>query len=322
MNDNRLQLKIYGKIIAGKKWVIIGGIIFCMALAAVISFLLPPVYEASMMIEVGKLYPVPEEGIKKETEMIEEPMAMAVVLGSDQFLDTTRKELNLNLTLEQMRQHLLVEQIVELTRFQRSESTLIRVTWEDSSPQTCVEVLNSLANQLIEQHGRIYRIAVKNFSARIVSLEGLITSSKKVIATQEKYKEIMGRRMAEVETAITEYDKIIKELNFDKANINELLFFKAALNSLKEQLIEAETEINTAELNIGEQEEKIQKARDWIANIEGYIGLSRNTEIRSQPVLPDDPIKPDKTLNIIMAGALALLITVLFVFFSYYTRED
>jgi uncharacterized protein involved in exopolysaccharide biosynthesis len=128
--------------------------------------------------------------------------------------------------------------------------------------------------------------------------------------------------MGEVETGIVDYEKIIKGLNFDKANMNELLFFKASLNSLKEQLIDVETEINEADLNIGEQEEKIQEARDWIANINGYIGLSRNTEIRSQPVLPDEPIKPDKGLNIIMAGLLGILITMFFVFFSHYTKSE
>ena len=322
MKNTNEGLNLYWGIIKRGKWVIIIGTIFCMVVVGLISFLLTPIYESSLIIEVGQLYPVPEEGIKKEPELIEEPMAMAAILGSDEFLNNTRKKLGLDLTLEKMRQRLSVEQIVELTRFQRSESTLIRVTWEDPSPLLSVEVLGSLANQLIEQHARIYRIAINNFSERIVSLEGKITSAEKVIVTQNKYREVMGRRMAEAETGIVDYEKIIKGLNFDKASRNELLFFKAALNSLKEQLIEVETEINTAELNIGEQEEKIQEARDWIANMDGYIGLSRNTEIRSRPVLPDEPIKPDKALNIIMAGALALLITVLYVFFSYYTKAE
>jgi uncharacterized protein involved in exopolysaccharide biosynthesis len=322
MNNSSGGLNLYWGIIKRGKWVIIVGTICCMAVVGLISFLLPSIYESSIIIEVGQLYPVPEEGIKKEPALLEEPMAMAAILGSDEFLDNTRKKLNLDITLEKMRQRLLVEQIVELTRFQRSESTLIRMTWEDHSPRVCVEVLDSLANQLIEQHERIYRIAIKTFSERIVSLNGKISSAEKVIATQKKYREVMGRRMAGVETGIVDYEKTIKGLNFDKANMNELLFFKSALNSLKEQLIDVETEINEAELNIGEQEEKIQEARDWIADIEGYSGLSRNTEIRSRPVLPDEPIKPDKVLNVIMAGILGLLITVVFVFFSYYTRAE
>jgi uncharacterized protein involved in exopolysaccharide biosynthesis len=93
-------------------------------------------------------------------------------------------------------------------------------------------------------------------------------------------------------------------------------------NTSKEQLIDIEKEINEAEVNIGEQEEIVREARVWIANIEGYLGLSRNSEIRSRPVLPDEPVRPDKAMNIAVAGALGLLLTVLFVFFAHYARED
>lgn len=315
-------LGLYWDIIKKGKRFIIAGTLFLMAITALISFLLPSVYEASMIIEAGRLYPVPEAGIRKETELIEEPMAMAELLGSSEFLDNTRKKLGLDLTLRQMKKRLTVEQVVALTRFQRSESTLILMIWECSSPRLCVEVLNSLADQLIEQHRRLYIVAMKIFSDRIKSQEKQILASKKIITTQRKYQEVMGKRMVAVESAITDYEKEIKELNFSQANINELLFFKASLNSLQEQLIEIETEINEAEINIGEQEEIVRESRDWIANIEGYMGLSRNTEIRSRPVLPDESIKPDKVLNITMAAALGLLITVLFVFFSHYTKAE
>ena len=221
-----------------------------------------------------------------------------------------------------MEKRLSVEQIVALTRFQRSESTLILLVWESTSPRVCVEVLNSLASQLIEHHHRLYTVAMKTFADRIKSQEKQISASEKIIGTQRKYQEVMGKRMVMVETSITDYEKEIKALDFSKVDMNELLFFKASLNSLKEQLIEIETEINAAELNIGEQEEIVRESRDWIANIEGYMGLSRNTEVRSRPVLPDESIKPDKVLNIIVAAALGLLITVLFVFFSYYTKAE
>ena len=315
-------LSLYWDIIKKGRWFIIGGTLFLMAVTALISFILPPVYESSMIIEAGKLYPVPETGIRKETELIEEPMAMAELLKSGEFLDNTRKKLNLDLTMEQMEKRITVEQIVALTRFQRSESTLIEVIWEGSSPGLCVEVLNSLANQLIEQHRQLYNVAMKIFSDRIKSQEKQIIASEKVIASQKQYQEVMKKRLVMIETSITDYEQEINKLDFSKADMNELLFFKASINSLKEQLIEIETEINEAEINIGEQEEIVRESRDWIANIEGYMGLSRNTEIRSRPVLPDEPIKPDKALNIVMAAVLGLLLTVIFVFFSYYTRAE
>ena len=315
-------LSLYWNIIKQGKWFIIGGTLFLMAVTALISFLLPPVYEASLIIEAGKLYPIPEAGIRKEPELIEEPMAMAELLQSDAFLNNTRKKLGLDLTLRQMKKRLTVEQIVALTRFQRSESTLILLSWEGTSPRLCVEVLNSLADQLIEQHRRRYVVAEKTFSDRIKSQKEQVAASQKIIASQKKYQEIMKQRRRMVEAAIADYEKEIKGLNFPQADMNELLFFKASLNTSKEQLIDIEKEINEAEVNIGEQEEIVREARVWIANIEGYLGLSRNSEIRSRPVLPDEPVRPDKAMNIAVAGALGLLLTVLFVFFAHYARED
>jgi len=322
MEQKSVGLSLYWRIIKEGRWIIIGGTIFLIAITALISFLLPPVYESSMIVEAGKLYPVPETGIRKETELIEEPMAMAELLKSGEFLDNTRKKLNLDLTLEQMEKRITVEQIVALTRFQRSESTLIQVIWEGSSPQLCVEVLNSLADQLIEQHRQLYNVAMKIFADRINSQERQIIASEKIIDNQKKYQEVMKKRLVMIEASITDFEEEIGKLDFSKADMNELLFFKASINSLKEQLIEIETEINEAEINIGEQEEIIRESRDWIANIEGYMGLSRNTEIRSRPVLPDEPIKPDKVLNMIMAAVLGLLLTVIFVFFGHYARTE
>ena len=315
-------LNLYWRIIKKGKWFIIGGTIFIIAATAVISLILPPVYEASLIIEAGKLYPIPEEGIRKEVELIEEPMAMAELLKSAEFFDTTRRRLGLDLTLEEMEKRLTVEQIVALTRFQREESTLVLAAWEDTSPELCVKVLDSLAAQLIEQHRRIYTVAMKAFSDRIISQKQQISASQKIIANQKKYQAAMSKRLKTLEEAIDDYNKEIGKLDFSQADMNELLFFKASLNSLKELLVEAETEINDAEIIIGEQEEIIRESRDSIANIEGYMDLSKNTEIRSRPVIPDEPIRPEIVLNIVLAAALGLLLTVVFVFLAHYAGDE
>ncbi len=320
MNSSANGLSLYRRILTRGKWVIIGGTVFCAAIAGVVSWLLPPVYEASIILEVGRIYPIPEAGIKKEAILIEEPMAMAEILRGTEFLERTREELGLTLPLEKMINHLAVEQIVALTRFQRSESTLVKATWEDNSPETCVAVLNSLAELLIDQHDRIYRVAVRNLADRIVVLKSRIAAAGEVIAGQEAYQETLTGRIAAVEAAADDYEKTVEKLEYAETNPNELLFFKSTLNSLQEQLIKLETELNASRLVIGEEEEKIQDARDMIANLDGYRELSRNTEIRSRPVLPEKPIKPDKSLNLTLGAILGLLITIAYVFLAHYAR--
>ena len=219
MDSQAPGLQHYWKIIKNGKWFIIGGTVFLTVATALISFLLPPVYEASMILETGKLYPIPEEGIRKEVELIEEPMAMAELLRSSQFLDTTRKKLGLDLTLEEMEKRLEVEQIVALTRFQRAESTLILVSWEDTTPALCVKVLNSLAEQLIEEHRRIFKVAMKAFAGRLESRKKQIAAGEKIIANQARYQKVMKERLKMVEASIADYEKTVREINFDKADM-------------------------------------------------------------------------------------------------------
>jgi len=321
MSNSASGLKLYWQIISRAKWLIIGGTIFLMAATGLVSLLLSPVYEATAIIEVGVLYPFPEQGVKKDPELIEEPMAVVAVLGSDEYLDEAREELGLEFTLEKLRKRLAVEQIVELTRFQRSESTLIRITWEDNQPEVCVDALKALGDKLIEHHHRLYLVAMEAFADRLGGLEQQITASQQVITTQKSYQETMKSRRSQVERDVADFQDAIREIDFDKADMNELLFFKATLNSLKEQLIAIEMEINAAEINIGEQEEIIREARKEIANLQGYIGLSRNTELRTRPILPEKPVRPEKTLNIVVAAFLGLLITVSYVFLSHYVRQ-
>ena len=85
-----------------------------------------------------------------------------------------------------------------------------------------MEVLDSLAEQLVEQHERFYLIAVKNFSERIVSSEEKITSAEKIVKAQKEFRKVMGKRIKEVEAGIIDYEKLIRDLNFEKANITEL----------------------------------------------------------------------------------------------------
>jgi capsular polysaccharide biosynthesis protein len=163
---------------------------------------------------------------------------------------------------------------------------------------------------------------MKAFADRIAGLTQQVTASQQIITTQKHYQGTMKQRLTEVESDIADFEETIREIDFEKANMNELLFFKATLNSLKEQLLATEMESNAAEKIIGEQEEIIREARKEIANIEGYVGLSRNTELRTRPILPDEPVRPEKTLNIIVATLLGLLITTSYVFLAHYVRQE
>lgn len=322
MNDEKSEFKKYWAIIGNYKWLILGGSFFCMAATLIISLLIPPVYESSLILEMGELYPPPEENIKHEVEIIEEPMSAVEILKSRDFLEAARRELGLKLPLRKIEDRLEVVQVVELTRFQRTESPLVKLTYEGNSPRLIVNFLDVLARRLIAQHTPEYENTIRMLKEKINNMEEMIEAEKKLIASQEEYKKEIRKAVRLVQEGITEYDKKLNEIDFSETERVEALFLKSSLNSMKEQIIELQKEFNEANLAIGEAEEKIQEARDRIANFQGFINLTKNTTIRTAAVEPEDPVRPNKLLNTLVAGGLALLLLTVFSLFRYYLRTE
>lgn len=320
MEEGQSQFKIYWSIISKRRKLIVGGTLLCMVLTLIISFLISPVYESSLILEIGELYPPPEEKIKLEVEEIEEPMAVSEILKSPQYLEQTRQELKMKLSLEKMEDRLAVEQVVALTRFQRAESPLIKLTYEDTSPPMIVRILNSLARQLIGEHTREYNSSIKMLKDRIGNLRDKIKAARKLVAREEDYQKQIREQTDLVRKGIVDYEDRLKKLDFKETERTEALFFKSTLNSMKVQIIDMQKEYNEANLAIGEAEEKIQENKDQITNLSNLIELTKNTRIRSAAVPAEDPIRPDKLLNTLAAGGLALILITLFVFFQDYIK--
>jgi len=293
-----------------------------MIISAVVSLLLPPVYESSLVLEIGEIFIPPAENIKVEAQTIEEPMSAALVLGSLDFLSQTRDKLGMQIPLDNMAERLVVEQIVETTRFQRMESPLIKLTYEGSDPAFNVKILQYLADLLINEHAGEYSSSIKMLRSRIKNLESKISDSERLIERLENYRKGLGETIGLVEEGIRDYSEQLSELDFAATQQTEALFLKSTLNSMKEQIIEMRKSGNEAVISIGEEQEKIQVCRDGISNLNNLIELSRNTVIRANAVVSEEPIRPKVFLNTLIAGILALLLGFFFVLFQEYSRPN
>jgi len=320
MNKDRADVSIYWKVLCKRKGLILGGTCFCMGVTLLLSFLLPPVYESYLTLKVGELYPPPEENIKLEAMVIEEPMSVVEIVQSEDFMDRARKDLGLKVPLRKMEDRLTVGQVVELTRFQRTESRLVKVSYEDIVPQTTVDILNSLAGQLIADHTVEYDSSIKMLKDRIANNKEKIRSAQKLVAREEAYQKGIEEELKKVNVNIREYEEQLKGLDFARTERTEALFLKSALNSIKEQVIELQKEYNEANLAVGEADEKIQLYKDQIANLSNLIDLTKNTTIRTEAVIPEEPIRPQKLLNTIVAGGLALILLTVFALLREYIK--
>jgi len=298
---------------------LVGVTVGAMVISGVVSLFLPPVYRSSLVIEIGEIFIPQEENIKVEAEPLEEPMSVVEVLSSPAFLAHTREELGIKASVESLGDQLEVEQVIETTRFQRTESPLVRMTFEGGDPAFNVRILESLASQLVAEHERQYASSLRMLEGRIKNLQEKIEASRRLIERLEKYQEGLEKTIALVEEGVRDYTAQLDKVDLAATNRTEALFLKSTLNSMKEQIIESRREYNEASISIGEEEEKIQESRDRISNLENLIALTKNTKIRAAAVLAEEPVRPLVLVNVLVAGALALLLSFFFVIFREYS---
>ncbi|HOO77867.1 MAG TPA: Wzz/FepE/Etk N-terminal domain-containing protein [bacterium] len=322
MKENSAGFAVYWNVIRSRRVMIVGAALAAGALALVVSLLMPPVYESSLIVEIGEIFIPPEENIKVEAQSIEEPMSAVQILSSPAFLSRVRDELGLKMPLEQMADNLSVEQIVETTRFQRMESPLVKITYEGGDPEFNVKVLEALAGQLIAEHTLEYESSIRMLRERIVSLRDKIAAAARLIERQEEYKQGLDKSIALVEEGVADYTGRLDGIDFAATERTEALFLKSTLNSMKEQIIELRKETNEANLAIGEAEEKIQDYKDRISNLQNLIDLTKNTVIRTRAVVAEEPVRPLVLVNTVAAAALVLLLAVMFAFFQAWARQE
>ncbi len=306
---------LYLGVLKKSRRLIVGGTLAAMALALVVSLIMPKVYESSLILEIGEIFVPPEENIKVEALPIEEPMSVAQVLLSPAFLDATRRALKAEMPLKKLSDNLAVEQVVETTRFQRLESPLVKLTFEGGNPDFNVRILETLSGLLIAEHTREYDSSLLMLRSRIANLEEQIAASTRLIRRQEEYQGQIRKAKELVEEGIRDYQARLDGLDFAETQRTEALFLKSTLNTMKEQIIVLGKESNEANLAIGEAEEKIGQDRDRISNLRNLIELSKNTVVRAAPVAAEEPIRPLVLVNTVVAGLLAAFLLAFWAFF-------
>ena len=160
-------------------------------------------------------------------------------------------------------------------------SGYVKVTVENTSPELARDIAFSLVNQFIKLNQQYYQ---------------------EKIALLEKEKQ-----------------SIEKQMTLEMENINEAEKLRLAIiNSEGLSLTEKQIQINLL-LNYSTQiREHYNELVDKYYILENQILNSSNFEIVNYPSIPQAPIKPNKKLNIAIAGVLGLFLGVLIAFFVEY----
>lgn len=306
MPEQNVELIDYLRVFWKWKLLIILITVVCAVASGVISFVLPEIYQSSVIVEIGRI--ARHRGTDREQiEPIEDIESVSEVLESDEMLSKIKEKLNLHTTLERIRALLDVEPILGKYIGSRLQARLIKITFEEQDPRLTVDVLNTLSDSLIKQH-------LKEYQASIESVDEEINNSQDEINLQNDYQKMVRKQIKVAEKAIAETRKELSQLNLKNISPLEVLFLRSTLRDQEEIIADFHRELKDVELSI-------QYLKNKVVYLEHMRAVSENTKVRDRAVTPDTPVRPRKKLNTIIGGVVGFTVAIMLAFFFEYLQS-
>jgi capsular polysaccharide biosynthesis protein len=272
-----VELIDYLRVIWKWKWLIILGTSAFILAAGVISWLQPPSYQAKLILKIGQVTTVNENGEFQEI-MIDDPNSVQETVMSKPLLFSIIEENQLKLESRA----LIAKAEVVRREWREREANLIRFSIRAGSPEEVISLINSIAEEVIDQHRKKFDEAMKiNF-----------------LLQEELEKQIAG-----IEEEIREVKSTLSKIEGRSGDdVSVKIMLQADL---------AEKERTLSEL-------RGKYRRVQLAN--SPIG-SENTKILTPAIKPGRPVSPKKLLNITLAAMVGLMATVILAFFLEYLQK-
>jgi len=319
MRQENTELIDYLGIIWKWKLLIILITVVCAITSGVVSFVLPKIYQSSVIVEVGRV-PRHRGTGRQQIEPIEDIESVSEVLESDEILSKIREKFNLQATLGGIRAKLDVEPILGKYIGSRLQARLIKITFEDQGPQLTVDVLNTLSDSLMEQHFKEYQTSIESLGEEINNSQKKTKIINHEIDLQSNYQKVVREQIKVAEKAIAETRKELSELSLKNISPLEVLFLRSTLRDHEGRIADFHRELKDIELSITERQKDVQDLRDKIVYLEHMRVVSENTKVRNKPIKPDTPVRPKKKLNAIIGGVVGFIAAIILAFFFEYLQ--
>ncbi len=250
MVEQEVSLKDYVRVIRKRKKTILLLFFIAVVASAVISFLLPPVYEVRLAMKIGSIIDVDT----LEKDFIESPVAASEFLEGPQVLTEIVKEFKLSYSLTEFRKKVSVEPV-------RETEDLIQITVNMNKSEEAVNIVDHLANKLLGRHKEIKRL--------YESKEGILARYDEQIGQiDEELVEIDKSK----EGILVRYDENIKEMN------SQLLLMENEIDTAKEEMAKLETSLET----ISKEVENKMEGAGSLSEAEVSILIGRLNDMRNR----------------------------------------
>ncbi|MFQ5867852.1 MAG: YveK family protein [bacterium] len=185
MEEKEVDLRDYINMVK-RRW----KIIFIIFLAAtitsgVVSFLLPKTYEASAMVEIGRM----------RNKLLEEPSTVIEIFKTKPILVKVAEELNVPPTKQK-----LAELASEIKM--REKSGLLEIKGKGKTPEEAVKLVNGVIAALLKRHEHIFERAK-------VILEEYLASGKERLVEMKKEIGMLQKKIDELEATNSQAEAMV-----------------------------------------------------------------------------------------------------------------
>ncbi len=248
MQEQEVSLRDYIRVVKKRKKTILLLFFIAVITSAVVSFRLPPVYEATLSVKIGNIIDVDT----LEKELIESPIAASQFLKGPQILIETMKELKLPYTLEEFGKKIFIEPV-------RETEDLVQIKVDVNDPGEAVNIANYLGTKLLGRHKEIKKLYENK--------EEIITRyDEQVRQINEELDEINESKVE----IIARYDENIKEMN------GQLVLMKSEIDTAKEEMVKLEASLEAASKEI----ENKMKDSESLLEAEANMLIGRLEDMR------------------------------------------
>ena len=320
IQEDEIDLKEYIKVIIKRKKLILTIFLISVIVTAIVSFLMPKVYEISMFIE-PPIIAVTAKGIQNldSVENIQAKINAGVYskkIIKDLMKDNSYKEKGLKFNVSQPK-----------------DTRLIKISLEEQADKTDlgVAILNELLEGLRADYKDIIEDRKYEVDHHVALINGQISTKKNEIALKERQLGIQAEREVklfdETQESKSNADKLINERKSllqtkdSKDDLFSLLYtttiqqnitysiqLQDELANLKVEKESTKTEIKNLSNDINDLQNEIEKENILKKEI-------HNVVLVQEPQVSLYAIKPNKKQNILLAAVLSLMMGLFLAFF-------
>ncbi len=328
MDKNEIELIDYLNILWKRKWLILILTSFFILAAGIISFLQPPQWEVDAIIMPSKFLIQIEGGPLKEVLPVG-PKQIAGQINQAVYNNLIAAELNLD-----------IRKLPRLKAENIKDTNLVQVSVKGKDIEKAKLILNSLFNHLKKELNAQADIETKGINSEVKSkeiekltLEGEFDEAKNELTLIKRRRQDIAKEMTDIRKKTEELEKqrhlILKKKNRSESEILAMLLYSTTIqqnsmnhNTLNELLGSKKNEGKIINLERESKERLINQIKNEIDILNERKGRIDFAQLIKEPTSSLKPVSPKKTINILIAGILGLIIFTLLAFFLEYLEKQ